>query len=234
MIYTIVLYILFININKIKIKFNFGFKEFFQNNILNFTLWNHFNDAITFMIYKIDTFVLAFFVSIEEVATYTVALTLSNYFFIIPQIGEKVLKISYSNMRIGSNDEKKLYSKGTFVLNAISILQFIFFIIFGKFFVRFLFPTTNIVKVYQLSALIILGITILNLARPISAILAIRVDLKSLFKNVYLPAGIIAILIYLSFGCFYKAYGVAAGNIASYLIFALLIAFYRYRNYKIE
>ena len=225
--YTIILFSMFFKKNKIKLIIKPDWKEFFHKNIMDFSLWNHFNGAVTFLIYKIDTFVLSFFTTVEGLASYTIALTFSNYFFIIPQIGEKSLRIGFSRVET-KNEEKKLGFWGAFVLDTISILQLVVFFFWGKPLIRFMFPTADYKTVYNLSALIILGITILNFARPISAHLFVKTRMRDLFLKVYLPSGIFSILTYFIMAKLFGTVGVASGNILSYLFFALLIVIYEH------
>ncbi len=222
---TTALYMIFVKKNDIKLSFKINWPAFFRNNFADFTLWNHLSGAITFMMYRIDTFILSLFVSIEAIASYTVALTLSNYFFVIPQMGEKVLKIGYSNLAKDSPEEKRFFFWGTLSLNILSLLQLAFFILFGKEMIAFLFPKVDIPLVYEISALIIIGVTLLNFVRPVSAILTIRNNLKKLFLFCYLPAGIFSLLVYFYLGYRYGTLrAVATGNIISYGAFAVLIA----------
>ena len=230
-IYTLILIKIVIKKNRIILKkYHFNIKSFFKNNILNFSLWNHFNGSIEFMIYKIDTFVLSFFVSLENLALYTVALNLSNYFFILPQQIEKTLKIGYSNSNTGSPEEKRIYNAGSILLILISLVQLFLFIIFGKFFIKILFPTMNITEIYSLALLIISGVSILNIIRPILAILIIRENIRLLFFHIYLPAGVISLVIYFILGKYYSLYGVAFGNIIVYSIFSLFVLLYKRKN----
>ncbi len=215
----------------IRIRYRMDIKDFWKHNILHFTVWNHLNGAITYLIYRIDTFVLSFFSDLRTIASYTVALTVSNYFFIIPMIGEKALKVGYSRLLEEPDKEAGVFRYGTAVLNAISIFQYAVFLIFGKWFICFLFPEVqNKESIFLFSSIIIAGVTILNLSRPLTAYIFNKSSLRSMFLSIYLPGGLFSLAVYFTAGHLFGPIGVAWGNVVNYGFLAVLVLMFFLRS----
>lgn len=192
-----------------------------KNSIKDFALWQHFNGTITYLIYRIDTVILSFFVTLTIIGDYTIALGIANFFFLVPQIVQKTAMVGLSN--INTKTEEGLFMsivlKYSFILG---IAQLLLFILFGKWIIQTLFTSEHVEQIFLYTVLITCGVTILNFMRPVMSLIASKCSLKEGFFQVYLPAGIMALVGYIILTYFYGPVGTAIGNIVGYSVFALL------------
>ncbi len=196
-------------------------KEYAKKIFHSFGIWLHFNSNITGTIYKIDPFLLFFFVSQSIVGFYSIALIIVNYFMIWPMLMQKTLQMTLGNIKEKkrNDDVLKKALKYTFLW---SIGQYVFFLIFGEVIVEF-FAKEQTSYVLLLSLIILTGITILNILRPLLSYVQRFVEQNTLFKILFLPFLISSLGIYLILIYYFGALGAAIGNIISYLIFGLLL-----------
>lgn len=204
-----------------------------KNSIKDFALWQHFNGTITHLIYRIDTVILSFFVTLTIIGDYTIALGIANFFFLVPQIVQKTAMVGLSN--INNKREEGLFMsivlKYSFILG---IAQLLLFIVFGKWIILTLFTSTHIEQIYLYTVLITCGVTILNFMRPVMSLIASKCSLKEGFFQVYLPSGIMALVGYIILTYFYGPVGTAIGNIVGYSVFALLLYSFMNKKYPLQ
>jgi O-antigen/teichoic acid export membrane protein len=205
--------------------FNCESIKLLKYSIKDFSLWNHFNGAITNLIYNIDTAILSLLgISLSAIGNYTVALKLSNFFFIAPMLLQGVNTIAVANMNEKtSNIGINLFLKYSFVL---SLTQLLIFILFGEWVIESFITQKATEAIFTYGLLIITGVSILNIGRPLISWITIKGSLKEAFFRIYLPSGIIGIFIYFLLGIFFGATGVACGNIVVYSLFLSLVIIY--------
>ncbi len=218
---------------KSSLSFHYKYKKGWTKNIINnlkeFSFWQHMNTSVMNFIYQIDPFILSFYVSLSLIGIYTIALKISNFFFLIPMLLQKSTTVHISNKtdRIAVKNVLKKYIG---IYGLISIGQLLFFIIFGKLIIHHLFSQDNIDPIYRLTLIILTGISILNIFRPLISITVSKMKLRSTFFYVYLPSFVLSVILYLLLGYIYGMYGVAYANIINFSVFSILL-FYFYKNH---
>ncbi len=193
-------------------------------------IWSHINGNSTAIMYKIDPAILYFFVSAPILGLYSIALSVINYFIILPSLMQKTLQMSMASERKKERVNAILH-KSIIYFFGLSMGQFVFFLLLGKI-IMFYFVKENIILsqyVYILAVIILGAVSLLNLFRPYIAYATRFVKQKHLFFKIYAPATIISLIIYIIFISKEGAVGAAFGNIASYFVFSLLLL-YMYRK----
>ncbi|OQX86412.1 MAG: hypothetical protein B6D55_06145 [Candidatus Omnitrophica bacterium 4484_70.2] len=215
--------------------YNFKFKSEKAFPLLNyslnsFSIWNHLNGSITYFIYNIDPAILSICgISLVTIGNYTTALKISNFFFFIPMIFQNTLGIAFSNL----NHKKSIFLlKKIFLFNLIfGILQLLLFLYTGRWIIENFFTHKFVSEIFKYSLIIIIGITILNITRPLISWLTIKGNIKKVFFFTYLPTGIAAFPVYLSLTKRYGPTGTAFGNIILYSFFSFLLIFWMLWSY---
>jgi O-antigen/teichoic acid export membrane protein len=217
--------------------FRFCFtREIFQVlrfSISDFAFWQHLNGAITYMIYRVDTAILGFFTTFTVIGDYTIALAVANFFFFVPQILQKSVMVGLSNIT-DKEDEGLLMGIVMKYSLVLAIAQLIFFVLFGKWIIAILFTAERLDEIYLYALLIVIGVTILNAARPLMPLIATKCSLREGFFEVYLPGGVLAVLGYVVLTYLYGPIGTAIGNIAGYSFFSLLSLVFIWRKYPLK
>ena len=160
-------------------------------SIRDFSFWNHLNGAITNLIYNVDTAILSLCgMPLVVIGNYTVALKLSNFFFFVPMILQGTNTIALSNVKKErSNFTVSLSLKYILI---ISLIQLGIFILFGRWLIETFITSKNSGLIFQHTLLIIIGVSILNIVRPLISWVAIKGNLKQVFFKVYLPSGTVS------------------------------------------
>ncbi len=199
-------------------------------SITDFAFWQHMNGAITYMIYRIDTAILGFFATFTVIGDYTIALSIANFFFFVPQIIQKSVMVGLSNIGDKKNEGllMGIIIKYSFI---IAMAQLIFFILFGRWIIAILFTPKHLEEIYLYTFIIVIGVTILNISRPLMSLIAAKCSLRETFFKVYLPGGVIAFLGYVILTYLYGSIGTAVGNIVGYSFFSLLLIIFVWRRY---
>lgn len=206
-----------------------------KHSIWDFSFWNHLNGSMTNLIYNVDTAILSLCgMSLIVIGNYTVALKLSNFFFVVPMILQGTNTIALSNVK----KEKSSFTVSLFLkyILIISLIQLIIFILFGRWAIETFITPKDSELIFQHALLIIIGVSILNIVRPLISWVAIKGSLKQVFFKVYLPSGIISFFIYLILTKYFGSIGTAFGNIVCYLLFSVLMIYYIAKkcSFKIE
>jgi len=198
-------------------------------SIKDFSFWNHLNGTVTNLIYNVDTAILSLIgISLSIIGNYTVALKLSNFFFFAPMILQSVNTITLVNI----NKERSGFGINIFLKYnlIISLIQFLLFVLCGKWAIETFVTPKDTDVIFRYGLLIIIGVSILNIGRPLISWITIKGSLREAFFRIYLPSGIIGIFIYLILAMFWGATGVACGNIVAYSLFLILIVNYVLRK----
>jgi len=218
-------------------KFNFRFdpkgaRNILKWNIFDYSLWAHLSNSFTALVYRIDTFILSFFATLVVIGDYTIALEIANFFFIVPRLLQKSVIVGTVNLKDNKrlNDVIFIFVKYFFIL---SVVQFVLFIIFGPWIVS-LFTDTSVGDVYWYSILIISGVSILNVVRPISTLINTQASMRKGFFHVYLPASIIGIAAYVIMAMNYGVVGVAAANIIAFSVMSVFIVVFVKRFFPLK
>jgi O-antigen/teichoic acid export membrane protein len=203
-----------------------------KHNIKSFTFWQHLNGTTTNLMYNIDPWVLSFFVSTAIIGEYTIGLKFSNYFFILPMILQKSTTLHFSHKLNMENTEKVLMKYiGLFFL--VSAVQLGGYLVFGRFVLDKMFREGDIDFIFSITTFILIGISVLNIARPFIALISVHYSLKKSFFQIYLPTVILGIVNYFLMAKYFGVKGVAVGNIFNYLFMFLLLLTFYLRNRKV-
>jgi O-antigen/teichoic acid export membrane protein len=195
-----------------------------KDNLFSFSIWQHLNNNLIQYIYQIDTVFLSFWVSLTVIGNYSIALKIANFSFILPSIIQNSTILSMTRITDIKKRNKTLniFLKYSFL---ISIFQFLVFIFLGKFYVL-LYSKESVDEIYLYTLLILSGITILNIIRPIFGYIISQMSVKSFFFWSVLPAVLFSTVNYFLTAKFYGAMGVAIANIINYSFFSLTIIIY--------
>lgn len=193
--------------------------KYVMNSLRGFSLWNHFTSSSIRLAYQADIFILGYFVGLDAIGDYAIALTLANLFVTIPQLVQKAVTLSFSRVEKTEAlcEGLGLAVKYTFLF---SIFQLLGFWLLGK-------PMLEVVGVAHPSAVfeyafyLLLGITFYNFARPWVGILIAKYDAKKLFFELFAWFGILAVTFYYAAATLGGALGVAQANVLMYALFAL-------------
>lgn len=201
-------------------------------NIFDYSLWSHLSNSVNTLLYKIDTFVLSFFVGLTVIGNYTIALEIANFFFIVPRLLQKTVIVGTVNLKEKGrlNDVIFIFVKYFLLL---SVAQLAFFWLAGGWIVS-IFSDTATQEIYLYGLLIIFGVSILNVVRPISTIINTQGSMRQGFWWVYLPASAIGVAIYWVMTAWYGVIGLAVANIIAYGILSLLIVLFVRRVFPLK
>lgn len=237
--------LLFVNVSSVfvwyfilKKNFHFSFiltKDTFNKikySIKDFSLWQNLSGSVGYLIYNIDTLILAFFVSLEVIGDYTIALMIANFFFIVPQILQKSFTVGFSHIESKFIVNKALSAFLRYAL-LFSVLQLVLFVLFGNILVG-IFTDTHVEIIFWYSLIIITGISIFNVFRPLNSLIAIKTSFKKAFFHVYLPSGVVAVLTYFILTFWFGAIGTAWGNILAYSLFVIFLLVYVKKNLNLS
>jgi O-antigen/teichoic acid export membrane protein len=149
-------------------KFSFhlphNWKKLVVDSVKDFSLWNQLSSMLLRVLYQADVIILGFFVSLSALGDYTIALTIANVFFVVPQLFQKTFSVSFSRL---SEKQRLAHGLGLAVkYNALfSIAQLAGYVILQPLIMAFFGPEhPETVSLYAF--FIITGVTLFNLARP--------------------------------------------------------------------
>ena len=201
-------------------------------SIKSFAIWLHIGGSMFSVMLTIDVLILSFFATLGVVGDYTIALTVSNFFFVVPMLLQKSTTIGLSNISDKKTAHKAINMsiKYCFFLSAI---QMVFFIVFGKLIIS-IFTQNNIDTIYLYSLLIIAGINILNVFRPLHSITVTKIEVSKHVKFVIFPTIVISVASYILLTILYGPVGTAAGNIVAYGSFAALLVIFIKKEYPMK
>ena len=201
--------------------------------INDYGLWNHLNRSIIDTLLTIDIIILGFFGYQREIASYTIALKFSSLFSIIPmQIGRS-LQVLISNYKKYPEQVKVINTvlKVNFI---VSTTQLLFVILSGEFILHVLFGNNIGQDAITYSIILVIGISVLNIAYPIIGILNNKCKLKSLLISTYLPALFVGGFLYCIAAYFYGGKGLAYGKIMIFAMLNIALAIQVYKNFKFK
>ncbi|WP_394135676.1 hypothetical protein [Aliivibrio fischeri] len=199
-------------------------------SLINFSFWTHVSGGLIYFIYNSNILFLNYnSSSIEDIALYTTVSKVANLFFVIPMFFQSFVPVVLSCDEYSSSKFNKLLLACSFI----SIGQFLFFILFGRYLgVFFGVDKLNVTSFYELGSILSFGVLLLNLTRPISTYLLIKASPKNVMIFVYIPASVSALIIYNIATSKYASLGAALASaiIYSYMALSLCIMFYHQRR----
>lgn len=193
------------------------------DSIRGFVFWNHLGGVINRLVYQADIVILSFFVSLAALGEYTIALTIANVFFVFPQLVQKLMSLSFSQI------EKQSLSKNLGVAvrynTLFSLAQFLGYWALGHYLIDFL-HIKNAPLVFTYSLFLAGGVTLLNLARPWISLAVVRIEPKKFFTHLFLFPCALAMVIYWVAAQTSGVMGVAQANVLAYFIVGGWAVFY--------
>ena len=231
-IFIIILY-LWINIAYKELNIKFTTKLFSQidinfiwKTIVNYSLWSHLTSISTNIIYKIDTVFLSFFVGLNEIGDYNIALNSANVANILPGILGYQNKVALSHTKT----EEEAYKISNMFIRLsiyIGLFTFIIFYFFGDFYLYLITGHENNENIYIYMMFIVTGLIILkSFASGFTSFIVIKNNIKSLFIYITLPSLISALILYYISASQFGVYGIAFSNILISLIWLVLLIVY--------
>jgi len=207
-------------------------KRILKNTLMNFAIWNHLTGSVATILYKIDILILSLFAALSAVGDYTIAVSIAELFLFITIILQKPLHVSFSRLDSKASIE---IAMGIFLkyFLAIALLQVTVFYFFGWHLVR-IFTSESADQIFSYSLMIIIGISMLTILRPLGILAAVKTNMRDQFMEVHMPAGIAGTLSYFYLSYMFGPIGAAAGNIVAYSILSLLSLFYVTRHYPLK
>jgi|GEM_PF-4496801 len=212
----------FIDYKEVFSKVNFDLK-FIKTSLFQYSIWTHFNGAVTNFIYKSDTFFLSFFVSLNVVGNYNVALTSANVANLISMVFgyQNSVALTHAKSEKDSFEISNSFIRASVYLGLITLF---IYIAFGKWYLRLITGQRDVDDMFSYMILIVVGIIIVKtFASPLTAYINIKGSVKQLFRTVLVPTFVLSLIIYFVSSKFFGPLGVAVSNviIASFWIIAL-------------
>ncbi|MBI4021214.1 MAG: hypothetical protein HY369_03145 [Candidatus Aenigmarchaeota archaeon] len=204
-----------------------GARNILRWNLMDYSLWAHLSNSFNTLVYKIDTLVLSFFAALAAIGNYTIALEIAGFFFIIPRLLQKSVIVGTVNLQ---NTERLNEVIFIFVkyFALLSVAQLAFFLIAGPWIVS-IFTDIAVQEIYLYALLMLVGVSVLNVVRPISTLINTHASMRKGFFWVYLPGSLIGVAAYALGAAWYGPLGVAAANIVAYSVLAVLIVVFVHR-----
>lgn len=211
-----------------------SFKGWFRKaweSLSSFSIWNHFTSSALRMVYQADIIILSFFIGLNDLGDYTIALTIANVFFVFPQLIQKVTSLSFSSYGVAK--DIRLGLGLSFKYNLLFCLaQFGLFLVFGHLLVAFFGPE-NPENVLTYAFYLVLGVTIFSIFRPWVALLVVHYDPRKLFIRLFAAFGVVAFIVYYVGAVYGGAIGVAQSNVLLYALLGLIVVWFTWKELKI-
>ncbi|RAZ80718.1 hypothetical protein [Planococcus halotolerans] len=184
----------------------------------DFSIWDHLIKSSLNAMYRIDTFILFLFLSPLQIGYYTLALSISNYFQIIPQFFQKAL-VLFFDKEVSNGALLKKSLKANLIVNVIQVLAFL---ILGKIAIEMIF-NTNTDEVYRISLILIVAVSIFNIVRPYQSLLINLTTMKNLFIKIYLPILGWSVVSLLTFVYMWGIDGALISKLLTFVFLSLLL-----------
>lgn len=216
-----------LSLQVVKINWKLIFK-----NITGYSLWVHLTGVVSNIVYKADAFILYYFVSLQIIGNYNIALSVANIASIIPSILINQNNVALSHCK---TDEESKAMTGNFLrlslyLGACSLFGFV---LLGKFYLRIV-SKSDINEIYYYLLLIVSGLLIVKMIiSPLVSYINLKGDVKRLFFRVQLPLLATVLINYTVLSHFYGAKGAAASNLLNSLIWLIFI-YVEIKTYKFK
>lgn len=193
-------------------------------SIKRFALWNHLSGVCTNIIYKIDPWILGFFVTMSAIGTYNISLKITNYTIVFFQVIQLNTGIALAN----SNDQvsdKRIVKKMLLLSLMMSVFMITCIFIFGNK-ILLLFMSKEAEDLDEALVYLIyitIGLSIFNISRPLSSYLIFRKNTKHFFMRVVFPSLCFSFITYFTMASLYGSRGVAINNVIAYIFWTSLV-----------
>ena len=188
-----------------------------------FSFWSHFIGILTYYIYNANILYLgAFKAPTEDIALYTIISKVANLFFVIPMFFQSFVPVVMSNAGSESNAKfKKLLLSNA----ALSLIQFSFFLALGWWLAPIfgLKDASRTSNFYYLGLIINGGVLALNLTRPLSTYLLLKISPAKVMFLVFIPSAVVASLLYAAGSFYLGILGCAIGSGVAYAFMSIIL-----------
>lgn len=198
-------------------------------SVTDYGLWDHLNRMSIDTLLLIDPVILSWLALYDGLDAYTVALKFTSILFLVPNQIRRGLQLGLSYAR-GAGSSATAYGAGILANTAVSVVQLLVIWLAGSSILHLLFGVAATDEVFQLTLIITVGATILNLASPVLAAANNLCSLRRMFFQVFLPSVVLGAAGYVSLGWRFGTLGVAYGNILAYAVLASGIAIFGLRR----
>jgi len=215
--------------------FSSGWLSLVKKNLLEFTLWYHLSNATMNVVQNIGPVILSFFASLAVVGEYTIALKIAGFFLIVSQIMQKASFLHFANeMILPEKSTIKTLFAHIKIYGFLSLLAIIAFAFFGKLLIFSFLTKQNVDLLYQLVLIMLIGIFIFNVTRPLLAFASAKYSLRKGFIFVYIPSLVSSLVSYFLGTAYLGPFGLALAMIINYFtLFLLSLGFVSYATRKI-
>ncbi|MCS7245345.1 MAG: hypothetical protein RMJ38_04390, partial [candidate division WOR-3 bacterium] len=180
--------------------------------------------ATTYLLYRIDFFILERFLSKAEIGIYSIAISIGEINFIVLSF-----ILSAITGKFFSEDSKRILKQSIFIIWAFQIVVISLFLVFGKFFIELVFGR-EFLMAYIPSLFILISTAIYN---P-SSIIAVYINVK--IGKSYIPF-LIALfsLIFKSIIAFFliKSFSIVGASISCLISYTLTFSIYALVYFKL-
>jgi len=188
-------------------------------SVSDYGLWDHLNRMSIDTLLLIDTVILSWLALYAGLDAYTIALRFTSMLFLVPNQIRRGLQLGLSYAR-GAASTATTYGAGILANTIVSVGQLVLIWLAGPLILHLLFGAAATRQVFELTLIITIGATILNLVGPLLAAANNLCSLREMFLRVFLPAAVIGTAGYLLLGWRFGTIGVAYGNIFAYGVLA--------------
>ncbi|MGZ3790410.1 MAG: lipopolysaccharide biosynthesis protein [Bacteriovorax sp.] len=222
---------------KKRLKVNISWRKidwlFLKKGFVEYSLWVHLIGFVTNIVYRIDAFVLYYFVSLQVIGNYNIALTAANMANIVPSILAYQNSVALTHSQT-QEEAKRITGKFLRLSIYIGLLTFGAYFFLGKIYLRLMTGEHNVDDIYFYLLNIVAGVLIVKtLIAPLVSYINIKGQVKDLFVKVKLPLLIIVLFNYVLFSNLWGARGAAFSNIINGIVWAILI-FIELNRYQIK
>ena len=221
------MFLMFIR-NELDLSFTKKWQEFsvdwsyIKKSFITYASWTHCVGVVTFFIYRSDTFFLSFFVNLESIGYYNIALSSANIANVLPQLlaYQNNLVISHMKDNYDSIRMTNIFLRVSFYLGCLTILAFLFL---GKSYLHLLKGDDCPAETYFNMICIVSSLVIVKtIVSPFNSYISIKGSVRSMFWNVVLPTGIATSVLYLFSSWWAGTIGIAAANLFAAIIWLIL------------
>lgn len=193
-------------------------------------LWSHLISSAVQLIYRADLFFLGLFVTAFITGNYTIALMFASLCVFVPQVLQKMCLAGLTRST-NKNEDMKIVNAFVKYTLAISIIQVLGYYLLGKWVISFI-DAANAQSIFDLGLFLVIGSNIFNVIRPIHSYAFARANLKQLLIHVFLPAGLLAVILYAAAAYYYGGIATAQANVIVYALLVVIYLIYAFTKLK--
>ena len=195
-------------------------------------MWVHLIGVISNIIYKADAFILYYFVSLQIIGNYNIALSVANIASIIPSVLINQNNVALSHCKT-VEDSKLTTGKFLRLSLYVGIVSLIGFVILGKFYLR-LITKNDVDIIYEYMLYIVGGLLVVKMiVSPLVSYINLKGDVKGLLLRVQLPLLLTVLLNYALMSYLYGPKGAAISNLINSVLWLIFLAI-EVRRYRFK